>query len=79
MAIQGRDRREVAKAVGLALRARRQALGLSQEALGYRVGLDRTYVSGVERGRRNPTLLVLSQLAAGLGVPLSQLFAEAGL
>lgn len=41
---------------------------LSQEALGFEADIDRTYVSGVERGVRNPTVTVLEKLARGLGV-----------
>jgi len=50
---------------------------LSQEQLAERAGLDRTYVSGVERGRRNPTLDVLQRLANALGSDLDVLFATA--
>ena len=58
---------------GLALRERRKALRLSQEELGFECELDRTYVSGVERGVRNPTLAVMMRLAKGLKMPLSTL------
>lgn len=62
---------------GRAVRERRQELGLSQERLGYRCGLDRTYVSGIERGVRNPTLKVIWALAEGLDVEVSALFLRA--
>lgn len=55
------------------LRLARADLGISQEELGHRSGLDRTYVSGVERGTRNPTVKVLASLAAGLSVPAYKL------
>jgi len=45
----------------------------SQEAFAHHVGLDRTYVSGLERGRRNPTLDVIVKLADGLGVHPTEL------
>ncbi len=48
------------------LRARREAAGISQEALGYKAGLHRTYVSMLERGVRNPTLTVIAKLAGAL-------------
>lgn len=47
--------------------------GLSQEELADRANVHRTYVSGVERGVRNPTVTVLEKLAKGLGVGLEVL------
>jgi transcriptional regulator with XRE-family HTH domain len=41
----------------------RGELGLSQEQLAFDAGLHRTYISGVERGVRNPTITVLEQIA----------------
>lgn len=51
--------------------------GFSQEALAQRAKLDRTYVSGIERGERNPSLENLLKLADALGVQLSQIAARA--
>lgn len=45
----------------------------SQEAFAHHVGLDRTYISGLERGRRNPTLDVIVKLASGLAVKPAEL------
>ena len=45
------------------LRAARKACDLSQEALALVAGIDRTYVSGIERGRRNPSLGTIVRLA----------------
>jgi len=64
-------------AFGQAVRARREALGLSQEALGFEAELDRTYVSGVERGVRNPTVRTVYRLAAALKVRPGRLMAKA--
>lgn len=64
-------------AFGLAVRARREALGLSQEALAERCDLDRTYISGVERGRRNPTVQAVFRIAQGLEAPASDLVRDA--
>lgn len=55
-------------AFGERLRELRQERGLSQEGFAHHVGLDRTYVSGLERGRRNPTLDVIVKLAEALEV-----------
>ena len=62
--------------LGERVNALRVALGLSQEDFAGRVGLDRTYVSGIERGLRNPTLLVLLRLAQALEVPVTGLLEE---
>lgn len=51
----------------------RQDQGWSQEELAERASLHRTYVSGVERGVRNPTVTVLEKLARGLGVSMPDL------
>jgi transcriptional regulator with XRE-family HTH domain len=68
-------------AFGTAVRRRREELGLSQEALGFRAKIHRTYVSDVERGARNPTVKVIWKLADALETEPSRLFsvAEAGL
>jgi transcriptional regulator with XRE-family HTH domain len=64
-------------AFGEAVRARRKELGLSQERLGYRSELDQTYISDIERGVRNPTLIIIWRLADALGVDPSVLLDEA--
>ncbi|MET0183649.1 MAG: helix-turn-helix transcriptional regulator [Caulobacterales bacterium] len=51
----------------------RLAKGWSQEELADEAGLHRTYVSGVERGVRNPTIEVLERFADALGVTASEL------
>ncbi len=53
-------------AFGAAVRIRREELELSQEALGYKAKVHRTYVSDVERGARNPTVKVIWKLADAL-------------
>jgi len=62
--------------LGERVRLLRLKHGWSQEEFGARCGLDRTYVSGVERGVRNPTISVVSTLAAGLGVEIADLFSD---
>lgn len=59
--------------VGRNVRRFRKAVGMSQEELAHRARLDRTYISGVERGLRNPTVVVLQELAAVLGVQAADL------
>ena len=65
-------------AFGAAVRARRERLGLSQEAFAHKADLERSYVSGIERGRRNPTLKAISRLAKALRTKPSRLLAAAG-
>lgn len=62
---------------GTAVRFVRERNNFSQEDLAERSGLDRTYISGIERGVRNPTLLVICKLANALNVTLGELFAAA--
>jgi len=52
--------------------------GLSQEALGELADLDRTYISGIERGKRNVALLNIVRLAEALQVPMSDLVSFGG-
>lgn len=54
----------------------RQRAGLSQEALAHAADLDRTYVSGIEREIRNPTLTVVAKLAKAVGVAPAELLAS---
>ena len=54
------------------LRAR-EAKGFSQDTLAERADLDRTYISGIERGVRNPSLLSMARVAKALGSSLSEL------
>jgi transcriptional regulator with XRE-family HTH domain len=65
------------RAFGAAVRTRREELGLSQERLGYKAGIHRTYVSDVERGARNPTVKVIWKLATALDTQPSALFSMA--
>ena len=59
---------------GAHLKKLRLHSGLSQEAFADKCGLDRTYVSGIERGVRNPTLEVISVLGKGLDMDIKELF-----
>jgi len=56
------------------VRALREQQQLSQEELGFKAEIDRTYISGVERGVRNPTVTVLARIGKALGVKPSKLF-----
>ena len=67
---------DVRQRVGDNVKRFRRARGLSQEALAFECGLHRTYISGVERGVRNPTVKVLEEIAAALRVPTARLLEE---
>jgi transcriptional regulator with XRE-family HTH domain len=56
------------------IRLLREKKEWSQEDLAHKSGIHVTYLSGLECGRRNPTVKVLEQLAKGLGVHISALF-----
>lgn len=60
---------------GNRIRQLRLGMGLSQEAFADKCGVDRTYMSGIERGTRNPTLVVIYTISVALEMDLSQLFA----
>ncbi len=62
---------------GLAVRKRRQELSISQEELADRAELHRTYISDIERGRRNLSLDNIEKLALALELSLSELMREA--
>jgi transcriptional regulator with XRE-family HTH domain len=67
------SRVKILLALGQLVKQRRIALGISQEELGFRANLDRTYISGVERGVRNPSITALVSLASGLGITVANL------
>lgn len=58
------------------MRDLRLGLGLTLEALAERSGVSRAMLSKVERGEKNPTLVVAARIAEGLGVPLSRLLGQ---
>lgn len=60
-------------ALGQLVKQQRTALGISQEELGLRANLDRTYISGIERGVRNPSITALVSLTRGLGITVANL------
>ncbi|RYG99858.1 MAG: XRE family transcriptional regulator [Alphaproteobacteria bacterium] len=61
--------------VGGNVRRLRLDRGFTQEQLAHEAGLDLTYVGGIERGKRNPSLLVLARIATALRASPSKLLA----
>ncbi|WP_411887816.1 helix-turn-helix domain-containing protein [Hydrocarboniphaga effusa] len=70
---------KAAEKLGSVLRARRVALGVSQEAFADQIEMHRTYYSAIERGEKNLQIDTLQRVCAGLQVSLWVIFKEAGL
>jgi len=62
--------------VGANVRRIRQHRRMTQEELAFAAKIDLTYVGGIERGRRNPSLLVMTRIAAALEVSPAKLLAD---
>lgn len=60
-------------ALGRSVRKHREAKGISQEALAELADLDRTYISDIERGNRNPGIKNVARLAKALGITTAEL------
>lgn len=71
------QRSQAHAALGRAIRRARLRLRISQEELGFRAGLHRTYVGGIERGEKNPSYDNVLKLAGALDVRASELLREA--
>jgi transcriptional regulator with XRE-family HTH domain len=69
-----RNRESILAQVGRRIRNLRENSGISQEVLAEKSSLHRTYIGGVERGLRNPSLKSLERIAKGLGVGVGELF-----
>ena len=64
--------------LGMNVRRRREEKELTQEALAERADLDPTYISGIERGIRNPSVLSVVRIAKALGTTTSKLMEKVG-
>lgn len=69
---------DIRRQLGLNVRRIRAEKGWSQEDLAFESGLHRTYISGIERGIRNPTIVILAKLAETLDVEPGELLELAG-
>ncbi len=67
---------DIREQVGCNVRRLRESKGWSQEELAFETGLHRTYISGIERGVRNPTVVVLDRIAGKLGVEPDRLLVK---
>jgi transcriptional regulator with XRE-family HTH domain len=68
-----RKRDPILSAFGRCVRCQRDAKGLSQEQLAEKADLDRTYISDIERGARNPGIKNVVRLARALGISTAEL------
>ena len=68
---------DVRRRLGLNLKKLREEQGFSQESFADHCGLHRTYISGIERGVRNPTVVILDKIARALKVPAGVLLDDA--
>lgn len=64
---------DVQQRLGKRVREKRNELGLSQEAFADKCKLDRTYISGIERGKRNVSLVNIEVIAKSLGISIAEL------
>lgn len=64
----------VNKQLGMRIRYLRKQKGMSQEDLALDSNVNKNYISDLERGTRNPTVVILERIAISLGVDLSSLF-----
>lgn len=67
---------DVRRRLGLNLKKLREEQGYSQESFADHCGLHRTYISGIERGVRNPTVAIIEKIAKALKVPIGVLLDE---
>ncbi|MDN5924777.1 MAG: helix-turn-helix transcriptional regulator [Xanthomonadales bacterium] len=72
------ERDSTALAIAQVVRAKREALDLSQEAFADEIDMHRTYYGSIERGERNMTMRILLKVCAGLGVKPSSVLKDAG-
>jgi len=70
------DRDPILRKFGQNVRRKREAYRISQESLAEIADLDRTYVGGIERGERNPTIISAVRIAKALRVCLAELCEE---
>lgn len=70
------NKQEILMLLAINLKRIRRMRGLTQEELAVQCGFDRTYISMLERAKRNPSLTNLVKICRGLGVDLSDILKE---
>lgn len=71
-----RERKQTGLAFGRVLKELRQKAEMTQEQLGFEAGLERIYISLLERGQRSPSLVVIVDLAKALGTTGSEIVSK---
>lgn len=74
--IDKKEEQHFLNALGRKIKQLRVEKDWSQERLGFKSNLDRTYIGGIERGERNLTVLNLKKVADALGVSISDILAD---
>ena len=69
-----RAKADIRERFSFAVKDRRETLGLTQEEFAERAGIHRTYLSDIERGTRNVSLINIERVAQALSVKISELF-----
>jgi transcriptional regulator with XRE-family HTH domain len=64
---------DICSTIGINVRKLRNSKKLSQEEFAFKAGIDRSYLSEIENGHKNPSVLVLKQIADALGVKIGVL------
>ena len=70
------DKEKILNQFGTKLREARIIKGISQEKLALELGFDRTYISMLERGKRNPSLFTICKIASFLEIKVSKLLSD---
>ena len=70
------DKEKLLKHFGINLKEARNLKGISQEDLALSLGFDRTYISMLERGKRNPSLFTIYKIANFLDIKISTLLSD---
>lgn len=65
---------KITEKIGLRIKELRIELGYSQQELSYRSNIDRTYITQVENGKRNISIINIEKVAKALGVSMKELF-----
>lgn len=69
-----KSRSDIRQQFGDAIRSRREELGMTQEDLADKAGIHRTYISDIERGSRNLSLINIERVAVALELRIFELF-----